>query len=95
MNDFGPLAVLEGNWEGNVGVDVSYSYGNTAIGETSYFERAWFRPIPPVNNGDQAMFGMNYQMTAWRHGEEDGDPFHDEVGYILWEIGRASCRERV
>jgi hypothetical protein len=31
------------------------------------------------------MHGLNYEMTAWRHGEEHLDPFHDEVGYLLWE----------
>ncbi len=25
------------------------------------------------------------RLTAWRHGEEHLDPFHDEVGYLLWE----------
>src|SRR3546814_3909812 len=24
-------------------------------------------------------------MTAWRHGEEAMDPFHDEVGFLLWD----------
>jgi hypothetical protein len=31
------------------------------------------------------MEGLNYKMTAWRHGEEAMDPFHDEVGYLLWD----------
>lgn len=31
------------------------------------------------------MWGLNCAMTAWRHGEEAMDPFHDEVGYLLWE----------
>src|SRR5699024_10498433 len=33
----------------------------------------------------QTMHGLNDEMTAWRHGEEDDDPLHDEVGYLLWE----------
>jgi hypothetical protein len=24
-------------------------------------------------------------MTAWRHGEEAMDPFHDEIGFLLWD----------
>lgn len=24
-------------------------------------------------------------MVAWRHGEEAMNPFHDEVGYLLWD----------
>jgi hypothetical protein len=42
-------------------------------------------PIPVVENGKQVMEGLTYQMTAWRHGEEAMDPFHDEVGYLLWD----------
>lgn len=85
MINFGPLAVLQGKWEGNVGVDVSYSYGNASIGETTFFEKAWFHPEPAAVNGDQSMAVMKYEITSWRHGEEDANPFHNEVGYFLWE----------
>jgi len=85
MSELGPLAALEGEWEGNVGLDVSFHYDDEEVDETTYFEKAWFRRIPVVNSGSQSMHGLNYEMTAWRHGEEDMDPFHDEVGYFLWE----------
>ncbi|HRN72855.1 MAG TPA: FABP family protein [Ginsengibacter sp.] len=81
----GPLTPLVGEWEGNVGVDVSYHNKDDQTSETGYFEHAWFKPIPVVENGQQTMDGLNYQMTAWRHGEEAMDPFHDEVGYLLWD----------
>ncbi|MCO6460834.1 MAG: FABP family protein [Saprospiraceae bacterium] len=81
----GPLTPFVGEWEGNVGVDRSYHNQDDIISETSYFERAWFKPIPIVENGQQIMHGLNYQMVAWRHGEEAMDPFHDEVGYLLWD----------
>jgi len=81
----GPLTALVGYWEGDVGVDSSYHNKDDETSETGYFEKAWFRPIPVVENGEQAMQGLNYEMTAWRHGEEAMDPFHDEVGYLLWE----------
>lgn len=81
----GPLTPLVGDWEGDVGVDLSYHNKDDETTETSYFEKAWFRPIPIVENGQQTMEGLNYQMTAWRHGEEAMDPFHDEVGYLLWD----------
>lgn len=85
MSELGPLEPLLGEWEGNVGVDLSYHNKEDETTETEYFEKAWFRPIPVVKNGKQSMHGLNYEMTAWRHGEEDMDPFHDEVGYFLWE----------
>ncbi|HKS91598.1 MAG TPA: FABP family protein [Tepidiformaceae bacterium] len=85
MPRLGPLTALVGTWEGNAGVDLSYHNKDRETAETTYFERAWFKPIPVVENGNQTMEGLNYGMTAWRHGEEAMDPFHDEVGYLLWE----------
>lgn len=81
----GPLTPLVGEWEGNVGVDLSYHNEDDETSKTSYFEKAWFKPIPQTKNGKQTLEGLNYKMTAWRHGEEEMDPFHDEVGYMLWE----------
>lgn len=81
----GPLTPLVGEWEGDVGVDLSYHNVDDETTETGYFEKSWFRPIPIVENGKQTMQGLNYEMTAWRHGEEAMDPFHDEVGYLLWD----------
>lgn len=81
----GPLTPLVGYWEGNVGVDLSYHNKDDETTQTGYFEKAWFKPIPIVENGQQTMEGLNYEMTAWRHGEEAMDPFHDEVGYLLWD----------
>ncbi|HEX7353606.1 MAG TPA: FABP family protein [Mycobacteriales bacterium] len=81
----GPLTPLVGEWEGDVGIDLSYHNKDDETVETGYFERAWFKPIPIVENGQQNIQGLNYEMTAWRHGEEAMDPFHDEVGYLLWD----------
>ena len=81
----GPLTPLVGEWEGDAGVDLSYHNKDEEATETGYFERASFRPIPIVENGTQSLEGLNYHMTAWRHGEEAMDPFHDEVGYLLWD----------
>ena len=81
----GPLTPLVGEWEGNVGVDASYHNEDDIIGETSYFEKCWFRPIPTQTNGKQNLEGMMYSSTAWRHGEEAMSPFHDEIGFLLWD----------
>lgn len=81
----GPLTPLVGVWEGNVGVDLSYHNKEDETSKTSYFEKTWFKPIPIQENGQQTMEGLTYQSTAWRHGEEAMDPFHDEVGYLLWD----------
>ncbi|MBM7366312.1 FABP family protein [Gordonia hydrophobica] len=81
----GPLTPLVGVWEGDVGVDLSYHNTDDETSHTSYFERAVFKPIPIQENGQQTLWGMNYTMTAWRHGEEGMDAFHDEVGFLLWD----------
>lgn len=81
----GPLTWLVGDWEGDVGVDLSYHNKDDETTETSYFEKAWFHPIPTQENGQQQLEGLKYGMVAWRHGEEAMDPFHDEVGYLLWD----------
>ncbi len=84
----GPLTPLVGEWEGDVGVDLSYHNKEDETSKTSYFEHAWFKPIPIQENGRQTLWGLNYGMTAWRHGEEAMDPFHDEVGFLLWDSQR-------
>ena len=81
----GPLTPLVGYWEGDAGVDLSYHNDDDETSETSYFEKAYFRPIPIQENGKQKLWGLNYGMTAWRHGEEGMDPFHDEIGFLLWD----------
>lgn len=81
----GPLTPLVGVWEGNTGVDLSYHNADDETSKTSYFERAVFKPIPVQENGQQTLWGMNYSMTAWRHGEEGMDAFHDEIGFLLWD----------
>lgn len=81
----GPLSPFVGEWEGNAGVDLSYHNKDDETSETSYFEKAWFHPIPIQENGQQALEGLKYGMVAWRHGEEAMDPFHDEIGYLLWD----------
>ncbi len=81
----GPLTPLVGEWEGNEGVDQSYHNKDDETTKTSYFEKAYFKPIPIQENGQQSMEGLTYKSTAWRHGEEAMNPFHDEVGYLLWD----------
>lgn len=89
----GPLTPLVGEWEGNVGIDLSYHNKGDETSETTYFEKAWFKPIPIQENGQQSIEGLAYKSTAWRHGEEAMDPFHDESGYLLWdkENGQVIC----
>lgn len=85
MNRFGPLAGLIGDWEGDEGLDVSYHHSVDRVVETPYREKASFKPFGPVDNGSQALYGLDYKSAMWRGDEED--PFHTEVGYWLWDGG--------
>ena len=85
MTEWGPLAGLAGEWEGNDGVDLSYHNAEKEVAETGYLEKASLKPFGPVDNGRQCLYGLDYRMAAWRHGEEDQNPFHTEVGYWLWD----------
>ena len=91
----GPLTWLVGEWEGNGGVDLSYHNKDDETGQTGYFERFRFHPIPKQENGQQEIEGLKYENTAWRHGEEAMNPFHDEVGYMLWDKKRGQVKRVV
>lgn len=81
LNHLGPLAVLAGNWKGAQGVDVAPS-GNGSK-QSKYREEITFAPLGPVENGQQVLYGLRYATTAWPIDEDD--PFHEEVGYWLWD----------
>jgi hypothetical protein len=81
LNQLGPLAALAGTWEGDEGIDVSPAPGGSV--ETRFRERLTLDPLGPVKNGPQTLYGLRYATTAWPLGE--ADPFHEEVGYWLWD----------
>ena len=84
ISNLGPLAALAGVWESNLGVDTSRIHGKKTI--TKYREKITFEPMGPVNNGPQALYGLRYSTVCWRLDEEE--PFHEELGYWLWDKDR-------
>jgi hypothetical protein len=81
--DLGPLAAFVGTWEGDQGLDISYHHADGEVGETPYREKVDLKPFGPVDNGEQALYGLDYRMAAFKEGEDE--PFHTEVGYWLWD----------
>ena len=81
--EWGPLAGLIGEWEGDDGLDLSWHNVEGELGETPYREKVSMKPFGPVDNGTQHLYGLDYRMAAWRGDEEN--PFHTEVGYWLWD----------
>lgn len=82
LSNLGPLAALAGTWEGDEGLDIAPS-PELASMETRYRERSVFEPMGPVENHAQQLWGLRYSTTAWPAGEEE--PFHEELGYWLWD----------
>ena len=82
-NEWGPLAALAGEWEGDGGLDTAYSHLEARVLGTPYREKCTFKPFGPVDNGNRHLYGLDDKTAMWR-GSED-NPFHTEVGYWLWD----------
>ena len=84
--DLGPLGPLLGVWEGEKGTDLAPSdkaETNRQPVTSAYRERMVFEPTGAVDNHEQKLFGLRYSTKAWRIGAPD--PFHEELGYWLWD----------
>jgi hypothetical protein len=82
LSVYGPLAKLIGKWEGASGDDTAP--GDDRGVEKNYFREVFiFTPFGPVNNHEQTLYGLNYTRTAWRLNEDS--PFHEQIGYWLWD----------
>jgi hypothetical protein len=82
-NQWGPLAALIGDWEGEGGLDTAFSHAKNEVLGTPYLEKVSMKPFGPVDNGSQHLYGLDYKTAMWRKDEEN--PFHTEVGYWLWD----------
>lgn len=80
--NLGPLGPLAGVWEGEKGDDIAPS-DDRGTENNKYRERIVFEPISPVQNHEQLLYGLRYNRTAWRIGEDN--PFHEDLGYWLWD----------
>jgi hypothetical protein len=82
-DEWGPLGLLVGEWQAEGGLDTAYSHSQEKVVATPYLEKLTFKPFGPVDNGSQALYGLDYKSAMWRGDEEN--PFHTEVGYWLWD----------
>jgi hypothetical protein len=82
IENLGPLAFLAGTWEGGKGGDDAPS-PERAMAHRKFRERMTFEPIGRVNNHEQCLYGLRYATMAWPDDEQQ--PFHEEVGYWLWD----------
>jgi hypothetical protein len=82
VEKLGPLGPLAGVWEGGKGTDTAPD-DDRGTEINKYRERLVLEPIATVENHEQKLQGLRYATTAWRLGEDD--PFHEELGYWLWD----------
>ena len=81
--EWGPLAALIGEWEGEGGLDRAFSHSKGKVLDTPYLEKVTMKPFGPVDNGSQSLYGLDYKTAMWR--DDEDNPFHTEVGYWLWD----------
>ena len=82
LKAFGPLAVLAGTWQGSMGDDTAPG-DDRDVEKNAFREQIVFTPMSPTANHEQLLFVMSYTRTAWRLKGED--PFHQQLGYWLWD----------
>ncbi len=83
-HELGPLAALQGVWEGVSRAPMFRPDDDrTEIERNAFRERLEFEPTGLVENHEQSLYGLRYFRVAWRLGAED--PFHEQVGYWLWD----------
>ncbi len=80
--EFGPLAVLIGEWQGEQGMDIAPEPDGTE--KNPYFESIVYTPVGDVENGkEQVLMALRYQEIVTR--KSTNKVFHDQTGYWLWD----------
>ncbi len=83
--DYGPLRFFIGKWESE-----GFKGDNRApdpdrkVENTKFRQEMIFEPIGDVENHEQLLYALRYHSKAWEEGDED-KPFHEEVGYFIWD----------
>lgn len=83
--DYGPLTGLIGAWEGDRGADLAPEPDGDEA--TLYFETLVFEAIGDVTNAEEQTLAVlrYHQVVSKKH---NGEVFHDEVGYWMWDAPR-------
>mgnify|MGYP001573574570 CR=1 FL=1 len=80
--NYGPLAVLDGVWEGNKGVDRAPEPDGEE--RNPYYETITFKVAGDVTNAEkQTLSIVRYHQVVTR--KSNDEVFHDQMGYWLWD----------
>ncbi len=80
--DYGPLAGLIGEWQGERGVDIAPEPDGKE--RNPYYETMVFEAAGDVDNAEtQLLAVIRYQQKVFR--KANGEQFHDQIGYLTWD----------
>lgn len=83
--NYGPLSFYIGKWESE-----KWTGENRApdpdrnVENTKFRQEMTFEPIGDVENHEQLLYALRYSTKAWEEGDDE-EPFHEEVGYFIWD----------
>lgn len=83
--NYGPLRFYIGRWEseGFQGENIAPD-PDRKLERTQFRQEMIFEPIGDVENHEQLLYALRYHTKAWELGDEQ-KPFHEEVGYFIWD----------
>lgn len=85
-DNYGPLKFYIGKWASDAWTGENKAPDPSRREENTKFKQEMtFEPIGDVNNHEQKLYALRYSTMAWEEGSED--PFHEEVGYFIWDAG--------
>jgi hypothetical protein len=85
--NYGPLRFYIGKWqsEGFLGENRAPDPDRN-IENTKFRQEMIFEPIGDIENHEQLLYALRYHTKAWEQDDDDDDkPFHEEVGYFIWD----------
>lgn len=83
--EYGPLRFLIGKWQ-----SVGFEGENRApdpyrkVENTKFRQEMIFESIGDVEYHEQLLYALRYHTKAWVEGDDE-EPFHEEVGYFIWD----------
>jgi hypothetical protein len=82
---YGPLRFYIGKWqsEGFEGENRAPD-PDRKVENTKFRQEMTFEAIGDVENHEQLLYALRYHTRAWEEGDND-KPFHEEVGYFIWD----------
>ncbi len=86
QENYGPISFLIGKWnsgDGWIGKNRAPDPDRN-VENTRFRQEMIFEPIGEVENHEQKLYALRYSTKAWEEGADEA-PFHEEVGYWIWD----------